>query len=83
MVRCRPDAGRKRDGVPLLEIRAKQLAGATHIPNGSSLAFALFAEASRRDLSTQLQVHRTLFFLQKEDDYLNMVDEMRAAPSAK
>jgi len=68
-----------RDGVPLLEIRAKQLAGVTHIPNGSSLAFALFAEASRRDPSTLLQIHRTLFFLQKEADFLDMIDEMRAA----
>lgn len=68
-----------RDGVPLLEVRARQLADVTHIPNGSSLAFALFAEASRRDLNTLLQVHQRLFFLQKEDDFLNMIDEMRAA----
>lgn len=66
-----------RDGVPLLEVRARQLAGVTHIPNGSSLAFALFAEAARRDLCTLLQVHRALFFLQKEEDFLNMVDQIR------
>lgn len=66
-----------RDGVPLLEIRAKQLADVTHIPHGSSLAFALFAEAARRDLSTLLKVHRTLFFLQKEEDFLDMVDQIR------
>ena len=68
-----------RDGVPLLEIRAKQLSDVTHIPNGSSLSFALFAEASRRELSTLLQVHQTLFFLQKREDFLDMVDQMREA----
>lgn len=67
-----------RDGVPLLEIRAKQLADVTHIPHGSSLAFALFVKAARLDdLSTLLDVHQTLFFLQKEVDFLDMVDEMR------
>ncbi|MBP2200529.1 hypothetical protein [Pantoea cypripedii] len=68
-----------RDGVPLLEIRARQLVDVTHIPNGSSLAFALFAEAARRDLRTLLQVHRALFFLQKEEDFLDMVDQIREA----
>ncbi len=68
-----------RDGIPLLEIRAAQLADVTHIPNGTSLAFALFAEAARRDLSTVLKVHRTLFFLQKEGDFLDMIDEIRVA----
>jgi hypothetical protein len=68
-----------RDGVPLLEIRARQLADVTHIPNGSSLAFALFAEAARRDLNTLTKVHQELFFLQKEDDFLDMVDQIREA----
>lgn len=55
-----------RDGVPLLEISAKQLADVTHIPHGSSLGFALFLKAARLDdLSTLLDVHQTLFFLQK------------------
>jgi len=66
-----------RDGMPLLELRAEQLRGVTHIQHGSSLSFALFAEAARRDLSTLLNVHQTLFFLQKEEDFLDMVDEMR------
>lgn len=68
-----------RDGVPLLEMRAKQLSDVTHIPNGSSLAFALFAEAARRDLSTLLKVHRSLFFLQKQEDFLLMINEIRQA----
>ena len=68
-----------RDGVPLLEIRARQLADVMHIPNGSSLAFALFAEADRRDLNTLTKVHQELFFLQKEDDFLDMVDQIREA----
>lgn len=67
------------DGVPLLEIRARQLADVIHIPNGSSLAFALFAEAARRDLNTLTKVHQELFLLQKEDDFLDMVDQIREA----
>ncbi|MEN4541297.1 hypothetical protein ABEG79_22725 [Pantoea agglomerans] len=68
-----------RDGVPLLEIRAAQLSDVTHIPHGTSLAFALFAEAARRDLNTLLQIHQALFFLQKEDDFLDMIDDIRVA----
>lgn len=68
-----------RDGMPLLELRASQLRGVTHIQHGSSLAFALFAEAARRDLSTLLNVHQTLFFLQKEEDFLVMVNQIREA----
>jgi len=68
-----------RNGVPLLELRASQLPGITHIPHGSSLAFALFIEAARRDLPTLLEVHKQLFFLQKEGDFLDMVDQIREA----
>ncbi|GJH75960.1 hypothetical protein ECZC06_55540 [Escherichia coli] len=55
-----------RNGVPLLELRAAQLPGITHIPHGTSLAFALFIEAARRDLPTLIRVHKELFFLQKK-----------------
>lgn len=68
-----------RRGVPLLELRASQLPDITHIPHGTSLAFALFIEAARRDLPTLLDVHRVLFFLQKEGDFLDMVDQIRQA----
>jgi hypothetical protein len=68
-----------RNGVPLLELRATQLPGITHIPHGSSLAFALFIEAARRDLPTLLGVHQALFYLQKEGDFLDMVDHIREA----
>ncbi|WP_410173245.1 MULTISPECIES: hypothetical protein [Klebsiella] len=68
-----------RDGVPLLELRAQQLRDVTHIPHGISLAFALFIEAARRDLATLIKVHQSLFFLQKEDDFLDMVDQIREA----
>lgn len=68
-----------RNAVPLLELRASQLPGITHIPHGSSLAFALFIEAARRDLPTLMEVHKQLFFLQKEGDFLDMVDQIRDA----
>ena len=68
-----------RKGVPLLELRASQLPDITHIPHGSSLAFALFIEAARRDLPTLIEVHKQLFFLQKEGDFLDMVDQIRDA----
>ncbi|TKD99234.1 hypothetical protein FCU54_25760 [Escherichia coli] len=68
-----------RNGVPLLELRAAQLPGITHIPHGTSLAFALFIEAARRDLPTLIRVHKELFFLQKEGDFLDMVDQIRQA----
>jgi hypothetical protein len=68
-----------RDGVPLLELRAKQLRDVTHIPHGTSLSFALFIEAARRDLATLIKVHQSLFFLQPEKDFLDMVDEIRDA----
>ncbi|MEA4758384.1 hypothetical protein VBQ76_24835 [Klebsiella pneumoniae] len=68
-----------RKGVPLLELRASQLPDITHIPHGSSLAFALFIEAARRDLPTLMEVHKQLFFLQKEGDFLDMVDQIRDA----
>ncbi|WP_249168447.1 hypothetical protein [Erwinia sp. E602] len=67
------------DGVPLLEIRAAQLRDVTHIPHGTSLSFALFAEAAQRDLSTLIGVHQALFFLQKEEERLNMADQIREA----
>lgn len=68
-----------RNGVPLLELRASQLPDITHIPHGSSLAFALFIEAARRDLPTLMEVHNQLFFLQKVGDFLDMVDQIRDA----
>lgn len=68
-----------RDGVPLLELRAEQLRDVTLIPHGTSLAFALFIEAARRDLTTLIKVHQSLFFLQKEGDFLDMVDQIREA----
>ncbi|ECG3145585.1 hypothetical protein EWJ82_19925 [Salmonella enterica subsp. enterica serovar Weybridge] len=68
-----------RNGVPLLELRAAQLSGVTHIPHGTSLAFALFIEAARRDLPTLIRVHKELFFLQKKEDFLDMVDQIRQA----
>ncbi|HHP7631978.1 TPA: hypothetical protein ACSG4Z_004986 [Escherichia coli] len=68
-----------RNGVPLLELRAAQLPDITHIPHGTSLAFSLFIEAARRDLPTLLRVHKELFFLQKEQDFLDMVDQIRQA----
>lgn len=68
-----------RDGVPLLELRAKQLHDVTHIPHGTSLSFALFIEAARRDLATLIKVHQSFFFLQPEKDFLDMVDEIRDA----
>ncbi|CCJ78266.1 hypothetical protein VG539_004050 [Cronobacter muytjensii] len=68
-----------RDGVPYLELRAQQLRDVTHIPHGTSLAFALFIEAARRDLSTLLDVHQALFYLQKEENFLDMVDQIRQA----
>ncbi|EKY3225785.1 hypothetical protein RBA45_004059 [Cronobacter dublinensis] len=68
-----------RNGVPLLELRAAQLPDITHIPHGTSLAFALFIEAARRDLPTLIKVHNELFFLQKEEDFLSMVDQIREA----
>lgn len=68
-----------RKGVPLLELRASQLPDITHIPHGSSLAFALFIEAARRDLPTLMEVHKQLFFLQKGGDFLDMVDQIRDA----
>ncbi|WP_447783675.1 hypothetical protein [Enterobacter asburiae] len=68
-----------RQGVPLLELRVSQLPDITHIPHGTSLAFALFIEAARRDLPTLVRVHKELFFLQKEEDFLDMVDQIRQA----
>ena len=68
-----------RDGVPLLELRAEQLRDVTHLPHGTSLAFALFIEAARRDLATLIKVHKSLFFLQKEESFLAMVDQIREA----
>lgn len=68
-----------RNGVPLLELRAAQLPDITHIPHGTSLAFALFIEAACRDLPTLIKVHNELFFLQKEGDFLDMVDQIRQA----
>lgn len=68
-----------RDGVPLLEIRARQLADVTHIPHGTMLSFALFIEAARRDLNNLIKIHQELFFLQKEEDFLDMVDQIREA----
>lgn len=68
-----------RDGVPLLELRAAQLRDIPHIPHGTSLVFALFIEAARRDLSTLINVHQALFLLQKEEDFLDMVDQIREA----
>lgn len=50
-----------RKGVPLLELRASLLPGITHIPHGSSLAFALFIEAARRDLATIIKVPSRFF----------------------
>lgn len=78
---CKPEDLQRimRDGVPLLELRAQQLRDVTHIPHGISLAFALFIEAARRDLATLIKVHQSLFFLQKEDDFLDMVDQIREA----
>ncbi|GAB7259025.1 hypothetical protein [Dickeya ananatis] len=68
-----------REGVSLLEVRAAQLPEITHIPHGTSLVFALFIRAARCDLSTLLDVHQTLFYLQKEEDFLDMVDQIREA----
>lgn len=68
-----------RDGVPLLEIRAKQLSELTHISHGTSLLFALFAEVATRELPVMLAVHRELFFLQRVEDFLDAIDEIRAA----
>lgn len=67
------------NSVPLFELRAAQLSGVTHIPHGTSLAFALFIEAARRDLPTLIRVHEKLFFLQKEEDFMDMVDQIRQA----
>ncbi|WP_223307042.1 hypothetical protein [Citrobacter sp. S-77] len=61
---------RTSNGVPLLELRAAQLPS----PHG-----ALFIEAARRDLPTLIRVHKELFFLQKEGDFLDMVDQIRQA----
>lgn len=76
-----------RQGVPLLELRASQLPDITHIPHGTSLAFALFIETARRDLPTLIKVHQELFFLQKEQDFLDMVDlirqEQRLSPTER
>ena len=70
----------------LLELRAAQLPGITHIPHaGTSLAFALFIEELlAATLPTLIRVHKELFFLQKEGDFLDMVDQIRAstAPAA-
>ncbi|MDQ1811408.1 hypothetical protein Q5N27_24585 [Serratia ureilytica] len=68
-----------RNGVLLLELRAAQLPNITHIPHGTSLAFALFIEAARRDLPTLIKMHNELFFLQKEGGFLDMVDQIRQA----
>jgi hypothetical protein len=38
-----------------------------------------FIEAARRDLPTLIKVHKELFFLQKEGDFLDMVDQIRQA----
>ncbi|EOW2372610.1 hypothetical protein ACNZA9_003529 [Cronobacter sakazakii] len=45
-----------RNRVSLLELRVAQLPDITHIPHGTSLAFALFIEAARRDLPTLIKI---------------------------
>lgn len=65
--------------VPLLELRASQLKPVNSISPGTSLMFALFIEATMRDLATLCELHEMLFFLQKEEDFLDMVDQIREA----
>ncbi|MGP2462819.1 hypothetical protein [Pantoea ananatis] len=66
-------------GVPLLSVRARQLQGLTKIAQGSSLYAALLVEAASRDEKTLLNLHRALFHMMDEEDFLREAGEFRAA----
>lgn len=64
-------------GVPYLGIRAKQLKGIKSLGPGASLYAALLVEAAKRDYECLYDMHQTLFFMQDEEQFLNMINEFR------
>lgn len=66
-------------GVPLIGVRARQMQGCPGLPHGVSLYAALFAEAARRDLETIQLLHRTLFHMMDENEFLKEIAQFREA----
>lgn len=70
-------------GMPLLELRAKQLKGVKHLARGNSLYAAMLASAVSRDEDTVLALHRSLFSLMPEEAFQGRADELRRAMRMK
>lgn len=70
-------------GMPLLEVRAKQLKGVKYMARGNSLYAAMLADAVSRDEDTVLALHRSLFSLMPEEAFQTMADELRRAMRMK
>lgn len=66
-------------GVPLLAVRAKQLPSVPKLTQGNSLYAALLADAAGRDINKLLQLHRSLFHMMEEKQFLDEADELREA----
>lgn len=70
-------------GMPLLEVRAKQLKGVKYLARGNSLYAAMLASAVSRDEDTAMALHRSLFSLMPEESFQAMADELRGAMRMK
>lgn len=70
-------------GMPLLEVRAKQLKGVKYLARGNSLYAAMLAGAVSRDEDTVLALHRSLFSMMPEEAFQEMADELRSAMRMK
>ena len=70
-------------GMPLLEVRAKQLKGVKYLARGNSLYAAMLTSAVSRDEDTVLALHRSLFSLMPEEAFQAMADELRIAMRMK
>lgn len=66
-------------GVPHLSVRARQLQGLARLSQGASLYAALLAEAATRDEKTLLTLHRSLFHMMDEGDFMQEAAEFRDA----
>lgn len=66
-------------GVPLLSVRAQQLQGVPRISPGASLYAALLAEGASRDIRTLRELHRALFHMMDEAEFLNEAEAFRNA----
>ncbi|NIG16203.1 hypothetical protein [Pantoea sp. Cy-640] len=70
-------------GMPLLEVRVKQLKGVKYLARGNSLYAAMLASAVSRDADTAMALHRSLFSLMPDESFQAMADELRRAMRMK